>query len=62
MKVMTKLHVSICHPTICFLFSPCDKLKDKILEAFTTGMTDVDFTIPVVNNTIQEGKIGTLPI
>lgn len=43
------------------LFS-CDKLKEKLFEAFTTGMTDVNLTIPVVSNTVGEGKIETLPV
>ncbi len=44
------------------IFVSCDKLKDKLFEAFTTGMTDVNFTVPVVTNTAAEGKIETLPI
>lgn len=42
--------------------SSCDKLKDKLFEAFTTGMTDVNVTIPIVTNTAGEGKLETLPI
>lgn len=44
------------------LYVSCDKLKDKLFEAFTTGMTDVNLTIPVVSSTAGEGKIETLPV
>lgn len=47
--------------TLIFL-SSCDKLKDKLFEAFTTGMTDVNVTIPIVTNTAGEGKTETLPV
>jgi hypothetical protein len=44
------------------IFTSCDKLKDKLFEAFMTQAADVTFTIPVVSNTTHEGKIETLPI
>lgn len=54
---------------LCFVFvltivsmSSCDKLKDKLFEAFTTGMTDVNVTIPIVSNTTAEGRIETIPV
>lgn len=47
--------------TLIFL-SSCDKLKDKLFEAFTTGMTDASVTIPIVTNTAGEGKIETIPV
>ncbi len=42
--------------------SSCDKIKDKLFEAFTTGMTDASVTIPIVTNTAGEGKIETIPV
>jgi hypothetical protein len=48
--------------TTTIIFSSCDKLKDKLFEAFLTQAADVNFTIPVVSSTTQEGKIETLPI
>jgi hypothetical protein len=47
--------------TTTIIFSSCDKLKDKLFEAFLTQAADVNFTIPVVSSTTQEGKAETLP-
>ncbi len=46
--------------TTTIIFSSCDKLKDKLFEAFLTQAADVSLTIPVVNSTTQEGKVETL--
>lgn len=46
----------------CITLSSCDKLKDKLFEAFLTQSADVNLTIPIVSTTAQEGKSESLPI
>ena len=61
-KTLKKPGVSLALIMLVILYGSCDKLKDKLFDAFTTGMTDVSLTIPVVSSTTGEGKIETLPI
>jgi hypothetical protein len=60
MKVRNALCALFMLLTISIGFSGCDKLKDKLFEAFLTQAADVSLTIPVVNSTSQEGKAETL--
>lgn len=60
MKVRKLFYAISALLTTTIIFSSCDKLKDKLFEAFVTQAADVSLTIPVVSSTAQEGKVETL--
>lgn len=38
----------------------CDKLKDKLFQAFTTNGVEQDFVIPIINTTTGQVDFGTI--
>lgn len=53
------LSTALCSGLI-LMNSGCDKLKSKLFEAFTTGSTTYDFTIPVISTTDTKFAWGTV--
>jgi hypothetical protein len=58
-KSLSIFSVAIFLSLAAVSFSSCDKLKEKLFEAFSTGGGDVDFTIPIVTSTGVENKYAT---
>ncbi len=59
-----KSKILILSTTLCAgliaMNSGCAKLKSKLFQAFTTGSTSVDFTIPVISDTTTKTDWGTV--
>ncbi|MFZ9718787.1 MAG: hypothetical protein ACO3BD_05475 [Chitinophagaceae bacterium] len=58
-KSITLFSVAIFLSMAAISFSSCDKLKEKLFKAFSTGGGNVNFTIPIVTSTTAEGKYAT---
>jgi hypothetical protein len=54
----TYLFLTLMSVVVTIAFSSCEKIKEKLFEAFTAKGADVQFTIPVIATT-NEVTIGT---